>query len=121
MAEIGDFERFSITTGSEEEVKIAERQNSFFVTVLGKLGVELSNPFVEVKRNPLGREHPDGFYPTEDVLHLLTLSDETLAIVMDRRNDNNFHEVTFFNRLPSEQLLEFVSRMQSTKDNLPEA
>jgi hypothetical protein len=120
MAESGDFERFSITTGSEEEATIAERKNSFFAIVLGKLGVESSNPFVEVKRNPLSQELSDGFYPSEDALHSLTLSDEVLAIVLDRRNSNNFHEVTFFERSPSNQLLDFISRMRSAKEKLPE-
>jgi hypothetical protein len=120
MAESGDFERFSVTTGSEEEATIIERQNSFFATVLGKLGVELSNPFVEINRNPLGQELSDGFYPSEDILHSLTLSDETLAIVLDRRNSNNFHVVTFFERSPSKQLFDFISRMRSAKEKLPE-
>jgi hypothetical protein len=89
--------------------------------VLGKLGIEQPNPFVEVRRNPLGQELSDGFYPSEDVLHLLTLSDETLAIVLDRRNDNNYHEVTFFKRTPSKQLLDFVSKMLSAKEEIPDS
>jgi hypothetical protein len=94
-----------VTTGGEEEQEIFAQRDVFFEGVLRALDftqmpVE-QNPFVTVEIRTLGVEDPTGLRPLDDRIHQLLVCSELLAIVMDKRNDFNSHEVTFWSRRPS--------------------
>ncbi len=106
-----EFERFTVTTGAEEEAYINEKREAFFSYVLIALGLAKDNPFIQVETRSIGTEHPEGFHPSDDVVHRLVVFDEMLALVMDRRNDSNCHEITFWRNEPSALLLEQIGRV----------
>ncbi len=116
MAEMGSFETYTITTGGEAEVGIIERSNEFFVSVLNGLGMAINNPFTEITTMSLGFENPDGFHPSDDRLHRLVVFDELVAMVADRRNDYNFHEVTFWQNAPSQSCLGKIAAARAFKN-----
>lgn len=106
MPEMSDWDEARIfTTGGDEEVRVAALCDDFFGDVSRKLGfVSLSvadNPFVNVRTLSLGHETPSGFVYSDDRVHELVVCNQLLAMVFDRRNDSNYHEVTFWHRNPS--------------------
>lgn len=109
-----EFERFTVTTGAEEEAYINEKREAFFSHVLIVLGLAKDNPFIQVETRSIGTEHPEGFHPSDDVVHRLVVFDEMLALVMDRRNDNNCHEITFWRNEPTVQVADKLKRLQES-------
>lgn len=105
-----NFEKFTLTTGGEEEQIILGRRDAFFAQVLSELGLATANPFTEAASKRLGWEYEGEFYPSDDMLHTLMVFDELVAMVMDRRNQGNNHEVTFWQNNPSAQCLESIRR-----------
>ena len=110
-----------LTTGGEEELAIIYLRDQFFEAVSRRLGfltlVVADNPFMDVQSSDLGRETPGGFIYSDDKLHRLLVCDELIATVFDRRNDANFHEVTFWDRQPgSGCALRIESLLQAQSD-----
>ena len=110
-----------LTTGGEEEQLIIDLRDEFFDHVTHKLGfVSLSFidiPFMSLRSSALGTEHPSGFIPSDDRLHQLEVCNELIATVIDRRNDGNYHEVTFWDRSPGDicarQIQEIVTHSRN--------
>jgi hypothetical protein len=98
------FERFIGTTDGQVERVIGDRTEQFFMSLLSLYGIALDWPGVEIKNRTIGRSITDE-EPTDDKLSTLLAHDETLGIVYDRRTEFNHHEVTFFCREPSQELI----------------
>jgi hypothetical protein len=104
----------TVTTGGEEEVFILKQRDEFFSKILSRLDIEPTNPFVKIKSNSLGFEDTGHFYPTDDIIHLLEVVDEVVACVVDRRDDWNMHQVTFFNRIPSPRVQKVLKTLKKS-------
>ncbi len=106
-SESRNVDRLIYTTGVEEEVRILEQRNLFFKAVTDDIGFAVvpmeNNPFIQIETRGMGFEEANNLRPSDDRLHQLIVFDELLAIVMDRRNIGNKHEVTFWRLEPSEQ------------------
>lgn len=102
------FERLTLTTGSDEETRILERRDAYFGKILKDFGITAANPFIKIETRAIGVESPTRLEASGDCVHLLIIHDELVALVYDRRNDFNNHEVTFFTRRPSPELLAFI-------------
>lgn len=100
-----DFERFKATTDGSVEIEIAERSRAFFGRVLSKHGIQPEWPWVESSTKSTGVDRGSKIDPDDGNIRALVVHDETLAIVYDRRTDFNMHEVTFYERNPSPELL----------------
>ena len=108
MAQPHGFERFTVTTGGDEERHIAERRDAYFAHVIAELGLPTDFPWAEHIRRlakNLHFEGPDKLYPTDDWLYQLIVCDETLAMVLDRRTTANYHEVSFWRSEPSQRCM----------------
>jgi hypothetical protein len=108
------FNVLRFTTGSEQEEAIIKHRDDFFNSVLLGLGFKedwLARIPATVIERDLGREQPGSFEPTDDRLHYLVLQNEVLAMVLDRRNDGNYHEVTFWSRPASNLAAEHIGEM----------
>ena len=121
MTEISDWDQATIlTTGGEGEIQIITLRDEFFETVSKRLGfVSLAasdNPFIEIKSSDLGNERPAGFTHSDDRVHQMIVCDELLATVFDRRNDANFHEVTFWHRGPSSTCANQIAKLLQSKE-----
>lgn len=114
-------EVFTVTTGGEEEQLIIERRDEFFERVVRKLGMTaVNNPFVECRTRAVSVQveafhEGDAIRLSNDWLHELIVCDRALALMLDRRNDYNNHEVSFFACEPTDELL---GRMRHIKDAL---
>ncbi len=102
------FERHILTTGSDEEEQIREKRDAYFSKVLKDLGVSAANPFVKIETRAIGVESPTRLEASDDCVHTLIIHDELVALVYDRRNDFNNHEVTFYTRNPTPELRSFI-------------
>jgi hypothetical protein len=99
MSEKGSFEKFTATTGGEEECHIIEQKDLFFTGLLASYGIERLEVFATSSSRYLAfddfEQYDDRIRRSDDVLHTLTLFDEVIGLVYDRRNDTNFHSVSF--------------------------
>jgi hypothetical protein len=107
------FERLILTTGSDEETEILKRRDAYFDHVLKGFSLSAANPFVKIETRAIGVESPTRLEASGDCAHALIIHDELVALVYDRRNDYNNHEVTFFTRRPSPKLLSFILNIRS--------
>lgn len=109
---------FTVTTGGEEECLIIEARDEFFRRTLGAIGMSMSNPFVELQTRALSspeRGAINGFHASDDFLHELVVRDTALAMVLDRRNGFNSHEVSFYLNHPNEQAVSWLAEVQDSQ------
>jgi hypothetical protein len=99
MTEKGIFEKFTVTTGGEEEGYILEQKDLFFSELLAGYNIDRLEVFAEISSRYLAFEgfdqYDDRIRRSDDVLHTLTLFDEVIGLVYDRRSMSNFHSVSF--------------------------
>lgn len=106
-----------LTTGGEEELEIITLRNEFFEYVhknLGFLRLATDNPFVEFSTKTIYEEKDKDVVYSDDFMHRMVVCNQLIAMVFDRRNDGNCHEVAFWQRSPSgvcaDQVAEIVLR-----------
>lgn len=117
-------EVFTVTTGGEEEQLIIEQRDAFFGRVIRQLGMRATNnPFIEYHTRAISTRvdtyhEDDAFRLSNDWLHELIVCDQALALVLDRRNDYNNHQVSFFVSEPTDRLLGQIHRIQDASRDL---
>ena len=88
------------TTGGDEEAEITRQRDVFFQDIREELGLGTTRCDVFFTAESRGLYRPIGAendtQPTDDCIHLLDFAGiQTVASVLDRRDDMNFHVVTF--------------------------
>lgn len=121
-------DRYLLTTGGEEEATIIEQRDLFFTRIMAPLialGIPEHSGYVKLEVSRLGGElHERGLkrgqlpeYVVErsdDYVHKLVVFDTLLGIVMDRRSDGNFHEITFWELSVPDDLIKLIQDIYSS-------
>lgn len=98
MSEKGRFEKFTVTTGGEEERYILEQRDAFFAELIASYGIERLEVFARITSSYLTLDdfdqYDDRVRRSDDILHTLTLFDEVIGLVYDRRDIGNYHSVS---------------------------
>ncbi len=123
-------DRYLLTTGGEQEAIIIEQRDLFFAQIvdpLRELGIPEHSGYVTVETSRLGGELHEwefthGHIPeraverSDDFVHRLVVFDTLLGMVMDRRSDGNFHEVTFWELGVPDDLAKLIHDTYSPDD-----